>query len=367
MLPRIWVVTNFQKLNNMKFSLILIICLFLCARISLAQSVIDGSEEGIRGDFRLMFYNVENLFDCFDDSLTLDNEFLPRGERNWTWEKYQKKSQKVAKVILAAGGWEFPDLIGLCEVENRFVLDGLFKIGYLNNAGYQIIHRESPDRRGIDVALIYQPETFHPIDTTFLKLIYEGDSISTTREILYVKGKTNTDDTLHVFVNHWPSRWGGQLESENRRISASHLLKGKVSEIFNHNGNALIIIMGDFNDYPDNRSLQTELNALSPEKEFCDHKLYNLAYPFLNKTGIGSHKYQGKWGMLDQFIVSGALLNKSGFLYCDPDNMSLFKPEFLLETDNTYFGEKPFRSFVGYKFNDGFSDHLPIILDLWRK
>ncbi|MFA9370507.1 MAG: endonuclease/exonuclease/phosphatase family protein [Labilibaculum antarcticum] len=346
---------------------ILLLFFLACFRICQAQSVLDGSEEGKRGDFRLIFYNVENLFDCFDDTLTLDNEFLPMGVRNWTWEKYKKKSQKVAKVILAAGGWEFPDLIGLCEIENRFVLDGIFKIGYLNNTGYEIIHRESPDRRGIDVALVYQPETFHPIDTSYLRLVYEGDSISTTREILYVKGKTHTEDTLHVFVNHWPSRWGGQLESENRRISAAKLLKEKVSEILADNSNALIVIMGDFNDYPDNKSLHNELNAMSPEKEICNNKLYNLAHPFLNKTGIGSHKYHGKWGMLDQFIVSGALLNKSGVLYCEPNNMSLFKPEFLLETDHTYFGRKPFRSFVGYKFNDGFSDHLPIILDLWRK
>ncbi len=227
---------------------ILLLLFISCIGICQAQSVLDGSEEGKRGDFRLMFYNVENLFDCFDDSLTLDNEFLPMGDRNWTWEKYQKKSQKVAKVILAAGGWEFPDLIGLCEIENRFVLDGIFKIGYLNNTGYEIIHRESPDRRGIDVALVYQPETFHPIDTSFLRLIYEGDSISTTREILYVKGKTHTEDTLHVFVNHWPSRWGGQLESEDHRVAAAHLLKEKVSEIFTENNNALIVIMGDFND-----------------------------------------------------------------------------------------------------------------------
>ncbi|MBL4561166.1 MAG: endonuclease [Labilibaculum sp.] len=349
----------------MKYSL-LVLFLLSSLRICLAQSVLDGSDEGKRGDFRLMFYNVENLFDCFDDSLTLDNEFLPMGVRNWTWKKYQKKSQKIRKVILAAGGWEFPDLIGLCEIENRFVIDGLFKIGYLNKVGYQIIHRESPDRRGIDVALVYHPETFQPIDTSFLKLKYKGDSISTTREILYVKGKTHTDDTLHIFVNHWPSRWGGQLESENRRISAANLLKEKVSEIFKNNSNSLIVIMGDFNDYPENRSLRTELNALEPGNVFCNSKLYNLAYPFLKKTGLGSHKYQGKWGMLDQFIVSGSLLNKSGVLYCEPNNMSLFKPDFLLETDRTYFGQKPFRSFVGYKFNDGFSDHLPIILDLWR-
>jgi predicted extracellular nuclease len=329
--------------------------------------VIQGKEDELRGDFRLMFYNVENLFDCFDDSLRLDNEFLPMGVRNWTWEKYQRKSQKIAKVFLAAGGWEFPDIIGIAEIENRFVLDGLFKLGYLNNMGYEIIHRESPDRRGIDVALLYQPETFQPIDTSFLNLIYEGASTSTTREILYVKGKTNTDDTLHIFVNHWPSRWDGQLESEKKRIGAARLLKNKVDEIFVANSKALIVIMGDFNDYPANKSLQIELKALAPTKKYTNTNLYNLAYPFVSKAGLGSNKYLGKWGMLDQFIVSGAVLNKSGFFYCEPKDMSLFRPDFLLEADQTYFGQKPFRTFVGYKYNDGFSDHLPIILDLWRK
>jgi len=346
---------------------IIYIFFLLLAKALSAQSINDKKEKVDRGDFRLLFYNVENLFDSFDDTLTMDNEFLPMGERHWTWDKYQKKTQKVAKVILSAGGWEFPDLIGLCELENRFVLDGVFKIGYLNKIGYQIIHRESPDRRGIDVALIYQPERFRALDTSFLQLVYPGNSESTTREILYVKGKTHTNDTLHVFVNHWPSRWGGQLESEYKRIAAARLLKEKISEIFKHNSKAKIVIMGDFNDYPDNESLLTELEALAPDKKFYNNELYNLAYPFLNKTGIGSHKYQGKWGMLDQFIVSGALLNKTGILYCDPKDMSLFSPEFLLEPDKTYFGQKPFRTFVGYKFNDGFSDHLPIILDLWRK
>ncbi|WP_372755145.1 endonuclease [Labilibaculum sp.] len=350
----------------MKFFLSLFL-FFVWTYSGYAQSVNIGSVNEERGDFRFMFYNVENMFDSFDDSLSLDNEFLPMGVRNWTWEKYQRKSQKIAKVFLAAGGWEFPDLIGLAEVENRFVLDGIFKMGYLNKIGYEIIHRESPDRRGIDVALLYQPETFHPMDTSFLKLFYKGASTSTTREILYVKGKTNTDDILHVFVNHWPSRWGGQLESETKRLEAARLLKGKVAEIVAVNSKALIVIMGDFNDYPNNKSLQKELNALAPQKKYSNAKLYNLAYPFVTKTGLGSHKYQGKWGMLDQFIVSGALLNKMGFLYCAPEDMSLFKPNFLLEADYTYFGQKPFRSFIGYKYNDGFSDHLPIILDLWRK
>jgi len=341
--------------------------LITSCQIALSQSVIDGKEEDKRGDIRVIFYNVENCFDCFDDSLTLDNEFLPEGERHWNWDKYKQKTNKISKVILAAGGWEFPDIIGLCEIENRFVLDGIFKIGHLNKINYQIIHRESPDRRGIDVALVYQSEVFQPLDTNFLQLKYKGENVSTTREILYVKGKLHTSDTIHLFVNHWPSRWGGQLESENKRISAATLLKTTIDAILLDDTSAKILIMGDFNDHPDNESLKSILNARSPIDEISDNNLYNLAESFVNSGSIGSYKYQGKWGMLDQFIVSGALLNKRGILYCKTDAMSIFAPDFLLETDETHFGTKPLRTFLGYKYHGGFSDHLPIVLDLWRK
>lgn len=351
----------------MKNTIILLISMFLLPLICPAQLPSNGNETAIRGDFRVLFYNVENLFDCFNDSLTLDDEFLPKGERNWTWEKYQSKSKKIGKLILAAGEWEFPDLIGLCEIENRFVLDGLFSYGYKSKLGYRIIHQESPDRRGIDVALVYQERSFQPIDTSFLQLVYKGENRSTTREILYVKGKTHTEDTLHIFVNHWPSRWGGQFDSEHKRLAAAQLLKNKVDEIVKIDRKAKILIMGDFNDYPDDKSMQMVLKANSPNLPIKNTQLYNLAMLFHNKSGIGSHKYQGKWGMLDQFIVSGTLLNKTAYLYCKPDGMSIFKPDFLLEKDRTYYGVKPFRTFVGYKYNNGFSDHLPIVLDFWRK
>lgn len=345
----------------------LAIFLFLMGFYSSAQSILEGREESKRGDFRAMFYNVENCFDCFDDSLKLDNEFLPVGVRHWNWEKYQKKVNRISKVIMAAGGWEFPDIIGLCEIENRFVLDGIFKFGHLNQIDYRIIHRESPDRRGIDVALMYQPEVFQPIDTTFIQLVYNGEKVSTTREILYVKAKLHSSDTLHVFVNHWPSRWGGQLESEHKRISAAKLVRHKVDSIYLQSPKANILIMGDFNDYPENESIKNTLRAYEIADEIRDQQLYNLASVFVKNGSIGSHKYQGKWGMLDQFIVSGSLMNKSAVLYCNKDGMSVFAPDFLLEKDETHFGLKPYRTFVGYKYHGGFSDHLPVILDFWRK
>ena len=332
-----------------------------------AQSILKGKEENKRGDFRVMFYNVENSFDCYNDTLKQDDEFLPEGVRHWTWDKFRKKTNKIAKVIMAAGGWEFPDLIGLCEIENQFVLEGIFKYGILGKLNYQVIHRESPDRRGIDVALIYQPEVFQPLDTNFLTLIYNNETTSSTREILYVKARLNTKDTIHVFVNHWPSRWGGQLESEHKRIKAAQLLRQKIDSIHNTSHKANILIMGDFNDYPDNVSIQNHLMAHCFDHEIENDALYNMAGRFTKNGGLGSHKYQGKWGMLDQFIVSGTLLNKSAVLYCEQEGMSIFAPDYLLERDETYFGEKPFRTFVGYKYHGGYSDHLPILIDFWRK
>ncbi|NOU61337.1 endonuclease [Marinifilum caeruleilacunae] len=350
----------------MKVGIIGIFLIFI-TWLAPGQTVLEGSEVSKRGDLRLMFYNLENCFDCFDDSLKLDNEFLPTGERHWTWDKYQRKLNRISKVIMAAGGWEFPDLIGLCEIENRFVLDGIFAHGRLNKIGYKMLHKESPDRRGIDVALLYQPEIFQPLHTHFIPLIYPNEKESTTREILYVKAKLHSSDTLHVFVNHWPSRWGGQLKSEHKRLAAARLLRQKVDSIYQESPKAKLLIMGDFNDYPENESIKSVLNATAVSGKIKKQQLYNLADGFVRKGSIGSHKYQGKWGMLDQFIVSGNLLDKSAVLYCKPDGMSVFAPDYLLEKDETYFGVKPFRTFVGYRYHGGFSDHLPVILDFWRK
>ncbi len=347
---------------------ILGISLFLLIQVTVfAQSVLNGSGKISRGDLRVLFYNVENCFDSFDDSTKLDNEFLPQGVRHWTWKKYKQKTQKIAKVIVAAGGWEFPDIIGLCEIENRFVLDGIFKNPYFRKIGYKIIHRESPDHRGIDVAFIYQPEVFTPIDTSFLQVIYEGEKQSTTREVIYVKGKMHTSDVFHIFVNHWPSRWGGQIESEHKRIAAARLVRHKIDSIFKTDSLANILLMGDFNDYPNNKSIVSVLKAKADSTAIQNNGIYNLAFPLNKLNHIGSHKYQGRWGMLDQFMVSGSLLNKKAVLYCTYRDMHLFAPSFLLEEDKANYGQMPFRTFRGYKYNGGFSDHLPIVLDFWRK
>ncbi|MDE5424235.1 endonuclease [Ancylomarina sp. DW003] len=332
---------------------------------SLAQP--NNAKEELRPDYRILFYNVENLFDTKDDSLTNDADFLPQGKKYWTWKKYRDKCSKIAKIIISAGGWELPEIVGLCEIENQNTLKGILYSTALKRSDYHIIHRESPDHRGIDVALLYQPNRFFPIDTSFLELKYTSIKKSTTREILYVKGATHTDDTLHLFVNHWPSRWGGQLESEYKRIAAATLLKSKVDSIFQTNSKSKIVIMGDFNDYPNNKSISKTLKASIPSEKLDCNQLYNLASILEKESAIGSHKYQGVWGMLDQFIVSGSLIQTDGILQTDINGMHLFAPDYLIEKDRSYKGRCPFRTYIGYKYNGGFSDHLPIYLDLWRK
>ncbi len=314
--------------------------------------------------YKVLFYNVENLFDTQDDSLKNDEEFLPEGDRFWNNNKYYTKLNNIYKVIVAVGQWNPPAVIGLCEIENRKVLNDLVYNTPLNKYEYQIIHKESPDRRGIDVGLLYRKELFNPIAQEFISIHFPDKPENKTRDILYVKGVANQTDTLHVFINHWPSRWGGQLESEHRRIFVASVLKAKTDSIFKTKPESNIIITGDFNDYPDNKSIYSTLNASNDFDTIDIQNLYNLSSSLSKSTNIGTHKYQGEWGILDQFIVSGNLLNNQNKVFTTLDDINIFNADFLLEPDEGYFGYKPKRTFIGYKYNGGFSDHLPTYLIL---
>lgn len=358
-----------KELNNTS---LIIIILFVFSVFSCKTSNVSpndklneaGSFE--RGQYRVMFYNVENLFDTFDDSLINDEEFLPNGTRYWNNTKYYKKLSNIYKVIVAVGGWEPPEFIGLCEIENRKVLDDLIKITPLTIYDYQIVHKESPDRRGIDVAFLYLKDKFIILKKEFIEINYPF-SDGRTRDILYVKGITYKSDTLHFFINHWPSRYGGQMESEENRVFVAKTLRTKVDSILISNNRSNIIITGDFNDEPENISLINHLRANTTYTKISDTSLYNLSYNMYKTTGVGSHKYQGNWGILDQFIVSGALLSGKNSIRTELKNVHIFNQDYLMEKDETNAGYKPFRTYVGYKFNDGFSDHLPTYLDLFRK
>jgi predicted extracellular nuclease len=314
--------------------------------------------------FRVMCYNVENFFDCIDDSLTNDAEYLPGGMRGWNYQKYQTKQANIGKVITAIGGWEAPALVGLCEVESEKCLFDLTRSSGLKNLKYRFVHYESPDARGVDVALLYQPQMFKPIAHQPIRISYPDAPNSKTRDILYVSGAVPTGDTLHVFVCHFPSRLGGELESEERRMYVASVLKQQTDSIFTRNNSANMIIMGDFNDYPDNKSMSEVLGAIEPSENLIQNQLYNLMYP-LHKSGKGSHKHAGQWGALDQIIVSGNLLNLRHKFNSQTADVHIFYADFLLEDDKNFLGKQPLRTYVGMKYQGGFADHLPVYIDFW--
>ena len=307
-----------------------------------------------------MFYNVENLFDIYDDSLTNDNEFLPYSVRNWTYERFKEKINNIYKIIIATGGWKPPEIIGLCEIENKYVLNELVNNTPFSKFRYKIIHGNSPDTRGIDVAMLYNEKSFKVLNKCFININFIDDPTIKTRQILYVKGTINKSDTLHIFINHWPSRRGGQLQSEYKRVYVANVLKTKTDSILEKQSKAKIIIMGDFNDNPTDKSLQI-LSLKNTNDSIYSNQLYNLSNELYN-NGKGSYKYQGEWLLYDQFIVSESLIKSQQKIYCK--NMYIVEYDLLLEEDKKYFGLKPKRTYLGYKYNGGFSDHLTVYVDI---
>lgn len=354
MKPPILVFTSALK-KKRKIKQLLLFTLLLCLSLSAKPQ---------EDKFRLMFYNVENLFDTHDDSLKNDEEFLPRGDRYWNNTKLNKKLNRITQVVLAAGQGTLPVLIGMCEVENHRVLEQLLHQTPLRQLGYRLIHCESPDRRGIDVALIYLNDVFVPLSYQTIGIHDQRFPDLRTRDLLYAKGLL-AGDTLHVFVNHWPSKYGGLLETKPLRALTAETVRTAVDSILNLNAESKIVLMGDFNDSPFDESIQDHLGALTSLHPVDQQCIYNMAFPLAN-AGKGSYKYQGSWSMIDQMMVSGELLQSNRGLSTHPDHFSIFSPAFLLEPDKTYLGNKPFRTYTGFKYNDGFSDHLPILLDLYR-
>ena len=317
-------------------------------------------QENIHAE-KIMFYNVENLFDTEDDSLTSDEEFLPEGVRYWNDSRFFNKLTHISQVIMAASKGTFPSVIGLAEVENSKVLDLLLYNTPLGKLGYKYVHKESPDKRGIDVAFLYRKDRFSPISYQAIPVKNPVDSTFTTRDILYVKGTLGAD-TIHFFVNHWPSKYGGTLETKSLRALAASTLRMHTDSILSSNNLSKIILMGDFNDSPADESVKDVLGAKEVVLDIEKTSLYNLGFQEYKK-GVGSNKYQEKWELIDQFIVSGNLLNGQG-LTTNVNLFTIFKAPFLVEKDENHLGEKMNRTYIGFKYHGGFSDHLPILLDL---
>jgi exonuclease III len=310
-----------------------------------------------RDGIRVVFYNTENFFDCGHDSLKSDQEFLPGGIRGWTPSRYFRKAGNIARVLAALGEDEFPEIVGLAEVENDACLKTLVYSSPLKNAGYSFIHVESEDVRGVDVCMLYNRYMFQIIGKQVLKISFEGEPKKKTRDILHVWGRVVSGDMLHFFVCHYPSRLGGETESETYRRQVAKVLRSSVDSLFVQEPTANIVIMGDFNDFPSNLSLSKDLNALDPQKATSAMSLYNLMLPMEGIPGFGTNKHQSEWGILDQFILSSPLLQKT-------QGAHIFCPDFLLLEDERWLGKKPFRTYNGMVYQGGYSDHLPVWLDL---
>jgi predicted extracellular nuclease len=307
---------------------------------------------------RFMFYNVENLFDTYNDSLTEDDEFTPSGLRRWNLKRYSDKINSLSKTILSAGEFSPPAIVGLCEIENRKVLEDLIYGTTLAKFNYSIIHEDSPDPRGIDVCLIYRKDILKLINYRYLIPSDADRDEFTTRSILYVKFSFS-DDTLNIFLNHWPSRRGGVLAEESLRIKIAKMLRSKIDSINLISGNrALIFIAGDFNATPDDQVIMS-LTARFPS----GLSLVNLAAGL--PANRGTYRYLGTWEMIDQVIVSEMVIKRG--ICPQPGALKIFMPHFLLQNDTKYPGERPFATYLGYRYQGGYSDHLPLILDLYQK
>ncbi|HAH22996.1 MAG TPA: endonuclease, partial [Prolixibacteraceae bacterium] len=277
----------------------------------------------------------------------------------WNYGRLKDKSNRLAKVILAAGKWNTPVLVGLCEVENQQVLDRLVHNTPLNKYGLKFIHKDSPDERGIDVALLYRPELFKPFHYKAIAVIDPLNSRFRTREIMQVSGIVNDCDTIHVFVNHWPSRYGGLMETMRLRSLAAEVLRKSINELYMTYPKAMIICMGDFNDTPEDESVYKVLEACKTDNPAIKGELINLSFPWMNRS-IQTLKNGYSWQVFDQFIVSDYFMQEGNCLKLE--GAEIFDVPFLLDPDLKYGGVKPKRTYVGFKYQDGFSDHLPVLL-----
>lgn|SRR5690554_2163441 len=309
-----------------------------------------------------MFYNTENFYDTVDDPLTLDDDFTPKGFREWTVERFKSKVNKLTKVIKDIVKPDLPDIIGLAEVENKTVMMSIIdNLRQHKLKQYSFIHYDSPDERGSDVALIYNTDTFTILNSSPILVQLPGIE-DRTRDILYVKGKVKNEEIIHLFITHFPSRAEGRDRSERRRYFVASELRHEVFKILSEDPLQNILIMGDFNDTPDDNSIDEVLGAKKKFNKIETLKLYNLLYPRY-KNGIGTTYHDG-WLMYDQFIVSGNLLS-SEKIDCKPEYADVFNPRYLLHFDKNN-RPKPNRTYSG-KYTDGYSDHLPIYLRIYLK
>lgn len=321
---------------------------------------------------RVMAYNVENLFDTKPDRGKEDAEFLPDSEHRWTTWRYWQKLNQLAKVIAAVGETSPPGLVALCEVENDSVMFDLTHRSALRRLEYQYVMTDSPDRRGVDVALLWQPGLFRMLASYAIRIPSVEHGFKPTRDILYAKGEVFSGDTLHVLVCHLPSRAGGAPSSAAHRRLAFSVLREAVDSLLSIDTCSHILVAGDMNSMPEEEMLRNTLGvSYRADKKSCGPRCVLHALTTRKTRGrngaAGTYRYQGEWNCLDHLLVSHALWEGNGRVGLDSAQAVIADFPFLLEPDVTHGGVKPFRTYLGTIYHGGYSDHLPVYIDIWMK
>ncbi len=315
----------------------------------------------------IAFYNTENFYDTIKDPITNDGDFTPNGLYKWNTKRYNIKLNHLSTVISQIGD-EYvkggPVVIGLSEIETQGVLVDLVNQPALKPSNYGIVHYDSPDKRGVDVALLYQKDHFVVENSKAVRLTVPGRPDWTTRDQLVVSGKFDGDQ-MYFIVNHWPSRRGGEKRSAFLRNAAADLCKSIVDSIQKIDSTAKIIVMGDLNDDPTNSSIVKHLKAKGDTAEVGKNGLYDPMYKLFKKEGLGSLAYRDSWNLFDQIIVSGRLLgaDKSSYKFY---KAKIFNRNFLTQKEGAFAGY-PFRTYVGDTFTGGYSDHFPVYVFLAKE
>ena len=337
--------------------------------IALLLAIFSTLPAAAQQPFRVATYNVENLFDTIPNPTTADDEFLPEGSHHWGSQRYRGKLARLSRVVAALGGTNPVSVLALCEVETDSVVADLCRKTQMRRLGYEYIVTHSLDRRGINVALLYQPLEFGLIAAESFRIPTTKSYGRHTRDILHVSGRLAAGDTLDVFVCHWPSRRGSSRSAEKFRNAVADSVRQKVDSISRRRTEPLILIMGDFNDDYTSASISDHLRAV-PASLYQDSDaasgLYVLSADLKAHDGIeGTYRFRDQWNQLDQIIVNGGLLRRTSPSGVDLKSCRIFAPSFLLRTVKKTGEVQPYRTFLGPVYVGGFSDHLPLVADFF--
>jgi endonuclease/exonuclease/phosphatase family metal-dependent hydrolase len=343
---------NLENLRNRSWR-ILILSTFVLAIFQPCHAIAQ-----VQDRIAVAFYNCENFFDTVDNPVKDDDDFTPRGKYHYTRKVYEQKLLHIADVLQQMD----PAVMGVAEVENNAVLDALCRQQSIAGQKYRYVWFDGPDPRGINVALVYNPRLFKVLNEEPLKVnISSTGGKAITRDVLHVRGIL-VGDTVDVFVNHWPSRRGGEAESGAKRAIAATVNKDAFADLMRKYRNAKVIVMGDLNDNPDDNSVVKVLGAKPDAGSVSATGLFNPFYK-LYKSGNGTEVYKHQWNLFDQVILSGAMLRSGKLRYIGPE---IYKPAFLQDTYKGHEGE-PYRSYVGTRWIGGYSDHFPVAVYFSRK